>query len=838
MRKAFICHSSLDKHYVRVLAKKLGRAKVVFDEISFVPGKDFREQIIAGINSSCLFVFIASKASLSSLWCKFELEQAYFKKLTGTIETHLAIIIDRDVAFADLPTWMQQAKAVIQPRPSQATRDIQHSLFESLSPQVDRPFVGRQYLQESFTTIFSDLNTPAPHVFVVSGLEGIGRRSYLSRVVRDVLGLHLEPFMFVDEACGLDDIYLWALDETDDLGTRNDLANEMRAFATLGESQKIEEISNRLHLLCADNCVPCFVDQGGMLKDFGTYNDHYSELFKKFCSKHEDHYLACVHRRSPAGDDLFLHQRIGPLERHESRVLLQRLFRGTNNSFQGEKLNEISEFLDGYPPAAYFAATFAKTYGVESLLADKSMLVDFKARRFSRYINDLKLSDVECIVLKYLASEKPMPLAALAAAIGWTIEQTVPILRALIDNSLIVLIGENYGVSLPIRDAIYRAKGDIDSVIYKEILERLTKTFWNDPNAAPSLEIVDATLHAVARSGSTKFEPYQDLVRVSVVHRLAQECYHRKQWNQALEYAQRGELMDPQRKQLRAIHFKSFVQLERWPEAQAILDIIDKSGDRMTHYLRGFLLRKRKQYREAILAFQAALDTGDHSYAVYRDYADCLYRCKKYKEAFEKIQWVLQRDTENIHILDLIVRIGLDSSDFEMAERFLKELERFDLDQKFIHHRKARYLSAKKMWESALVEADVACKTGFSPFEAYAQRANIYIELAKYSEAAKEIDELQKKFRSHKRDIQIGLQCKLLIRQKKWREAKTVWDSMEDKSSEVHRWILYRILELKGRDEYVLLSERKAAAQEAEQLKSMLDHQENLLQLDLPEVME
>ena len=35
MEKAFLCHSSADKAYVDRVAKRLGRAKVVFDVMTF-----------------------------------------------------------------------------------------------------------------------------------------------------------------------------------------------------------------------------------------------------------------------------------------------------------------------------------------------------------------------------------------------------------------------------------------------------------------------------------------------------------------------------------------------------------------------------------------------------------------------------------------------------------------------------------------------------------------------------------------------------------------------------------------------------------------------------------
>ena len=85
-------------------------------------------------------------------------------------------------------------------------------------PSSGHTFVGRQALQQDFVNGVSSIALPTP-IFVATGLEQIGRRSYLGRVCRDNLGLDLGPSFQIDETRGLEDLYLWVLDETFDLGT-------------------------------------------------------------------------------------------------------------------------------------------------------------------------------------------------------------------------------------------------------------------------------------------------------------------------------------------------------------------------------------------------------------------------------------------------------------------------------------------------------------------------------------------------------------------------------------------------------------------------------------------
>ncbi|MEK6710127.1 MAG: tetratricopeptide repeat protein, partial [Nitrospinota bacterium] len=661
----------------------------------------------------------------------------------------------------------------------------------------------------------------------ISGLEGIGRRSYLERACKDNLGLNLGPYFRFDETIDLDDLYLWTLDETSDLGTRENMASEIRTFSSQPQSVKIEEIINRLKILCSDNCVPCFVDFGGFLDDLGQYKEPYVELLNAFALLDEDYYLALIHRRSPFVDDLpfapkILRQKVQPLQKEEMTLLCQQLFRLNRRKINMASIEEIVTYMGGHPLAAYFTLSYVVDYGLQALVADKSILVDFNAKKFTRYIGGLTFSDTEWFVLQYLASEQVLPLSIIGVVADLRPEDLAPLLRNLIDHSLVLVMDDNYTISPPIRDAIHRVRGFIDAETYQEIRRRITETFWSNDKAAPQIEVVDATLHAVARSGSADLSPYQDLTRTSIVHRLARECYIRREWEPALEYATRAESMDPSRREVKIISFKSLVQLEKWDQAEIKLNEIQRSGNRLSFYLKGFMLRRRRQFQQAISCFELALKSGDKSHSVYRDYADCLHRCSRYKDALENVEIVLKRDPENIFALDLAIRICSDMEDTTKAEYFLAELEQHDINGRFIHHRRAKVLTEKRMWETALIEVEKACTTGFSTFEAFAQKVDTLIEMTRFEDAGLALNILERRFRGQRRDVQKGLRCKLLIRQGNWREAKSIWDNLDDKTLGVHLGLLQRILELKGSDALVPLAERTQAKDEAEKLKAKL----------------
>ena len=351
MDKAFLCHSSKDKEYVERVAKRLGRAKVIFDAMSFRAGHDFREEIKKGLEASSLFVFFVSRTSLESTWCLYEVDEAQFKKVTGKLRGQLVIIIDPEVTFGDLPKWMQRLRAIIQTRSIQAAREIERELF-AIGPAslTAKPFVGRQALQQEFVERLSVSMEVSPRIFVVSGLEGVGRRSYLDRALLDNLGLTLGPFRVLDTTSTVEDLFIWSVDETSDVMTREELAAEAAIFRSLTKTSQAAEILSRLRLICEGRFVPCLIDQGGMLNESGEIREPYASILEEFTSSDEDAYLAIAGTRAPRIEEAkfferTLQQRVQPLRIPESRILLQQLMRHEAISLKDPEAEELTRRL-------------------------------------------------------------------------------------------------------------------------------------------------------------------------------------------------------------------------------------------------------------------------------------------------------------------------------------------------------------------------------------------------------------------------------------------------------------------------------------------------------------
>lgn len=129
--------------------------------------------------------------------------------------------------------------------------------------------------------------------------------------------------------------------------------------------------------------------------------------------------------------------------------------------------------------------------------------------------------------------------------------------------------------------------------------------------------------------------------------------------------------------------------------------------------------------------------------------------------------------------------------------------------------------AARGKWPEALRDAEVACGVSNPSFQAFAQKADVLIEMSDFPAAETVLDGLRPP-NAMKRDVKIGLKCKLLLRQKKWREAEAQFNGLLEKESSVARMIRKEILEQKVMDTKVPKEERESAKLELKRIGELL----------------
>jgi hypothetical protein len=206
--KAFLSHSSLDKEFIREVANKLGRLNCIFDERSFSSGKEFKEEIEGYLENSNVFVFFATNNSLSSFWCNFEIDQAFYTKLKGKLSSGVVYLIDSTAKQNDIPTWLRTALIKEESSPAAIARDIKHHLNKA-ADDFQRPvYLGRSKERELLENSLNPIDGSfPPRVISIFGLPGVGRRTLIKNSIKDLYSLNkyveinIEPGDNINSLC-------------------------------------------------------------------------------------------------------------------------------------------------------------------------------------------------------------------------------------------------------------------------------------------------------------------------------------------------------------------------------------------------------------------------------------------------------------------------------------------------------------------------------------------------------------------------------------------------------------------------------------------------------------
>jgi tetratricopeptide (TPR) repeat protein len=828
--KAFLSHSSQDKHYVGVVANRLGRARVEYDLMSFEPMVDFRDSIRAALARSECLVLFASRASLESLWVKYEIQSADELIRQGRLRSAVALIIDEQTTIADLPAWMRQARVERIRQPTRAARIISHHLHRLQGLDDQPPFIGRERLiAEMSRLLIGRPDVAPPRMLIVHGLPGTGRRTFLQHALKNVLSLELGPIFRVDAADDLETLHASLATELGELDTRAALSDAIARFRASSLPQRTEELGRLVAGLAEPHFAPAILDGGGLLQPNGHYVEGVLELLDELAASFPNVHLALIHARKPLVDRdrltsfLGLQFRVPPIERQATGLLLSQCLRRAGITANPEEVAELAQYMDGYPPAVYLAVSLVKEYGLRTILADKSMLVDFKIRTFSQLLQKLDLVEPDWNCLRILASEPILPFEALAAVLGLESADMAAQLRRLIDLSLVTPHQDVFQIAPPIREAVFVARGNLADGEFGAIAAALEGTFWKDKDALPPIEIVAATVHAVSRSNAARLSQFGSLVLPSTLYRAAKEKYDEggpEAWATARSLIDRVLEIDRSHRRARVLQFKLFVRLSEWDNAERVLREIVAAGDFQQHYLRGFMLWKRGQPEAAIEAFRNSLRVGYSQVGVFHGMAACQLKRRQVDEALESIREGLKHSSRpNKFLLDLGVQVAIEAEAYEEAKRYLDDLRRVG-DEGGYHHRAAVLLSAQGKFAEALPHATTAVEMGRARFEVLANLINILIERDEFRQATSELNALDDRFKlyTHTHDVRKGLRCKLLVREQKWRLAEQVIDEIQDRRTPQYLALRFDILAQKVKDPTVTPGERATALAEREAL--------------------
>ena len=205
MIKAFISHSSKQKKdFVEPLVELLGRDSCVIDCYDFQAAYETLGQIYLQMDKCSIFVFLVSKDSLESDWCKKELARAYDKLSNSDQLRFWPFIIDENVKIEDTPEWIHKTKCYnlkYFKTPLALAREIEQKFREIIwreNPYLmnkETLLVGRNSDIDSFEEKYYSSRTSKLRAAIISGRDGVGKEAFAIQCLQKI-GKDIETIPF------------------------------------------------------------------------------------------------------------------------------------------------------------------------------------------------------------------------------------------------------------------------------------------------------------------------------------------------------------------------------------------------------------------------------------------------------------------------------------------------------------------------------------------------------------------------------------------------------------------------------------------------------------------
>ncbi len=797
--RAFLSHSSTDKETVGEVAKALGRAAVVYDAFEFAVGDEFRDAILAGLSKSDIFVLFASRRALQRDWVKFEIAAAKEALTRQALSRVVTFVIDPDLDLGSVPEWMKSTLIVRQEHAGLIAVEIRRLIGQRLKEGMPSYFVGRRNEIEQALDLISSFTDPDQRPpLLVYGLKGIGRRTLVQAIARDNLSYSTTIPIALKAGDLLPETFIRLSDALSPGGVKN-YADLLAAQEAKAPEVLLADIVHLMKVACASGTLPVLVDDGALAQQNGVLRPEFEALYHAVEADREvDAVIVAGRRLYGSGGASLPALRVPELDQSSTQNLLRIAGRDMGIVFDRPGLASIATYSRGYPPAVRFALDEARARGIPQVVANQRAIVNFSAEFFLRQLKQTSsITATMETILRVLSAFSPLPLSVIANYCGISGSEANENVDHLLDLAFVLPDGLHFRITEPLRDAAYRAFDGL-TINSSRVADLLDAYLRDEPDDDARLNLGQTIFRASLLSGSGLKSRFavgfaSDLIQV------ATQSYHDQDYDLAIRYGASALEARPDNVDVRRYVAQALIRRERYQEAEAHIDALVRLGElKEAFYVRGFAARRKREYRDAIEAYEMSLAHGRGGVAIHRELASSYFELGDLPKAEHYIRQAEERSPHNRYVVDLRCTIALRLGDLETAGRTLAILERVD-PSGFADHRRSTFEQARGAPEAALEFAESANRKIAHPtFEVMANLANCEIEAGRATSAISTLTSIQQKFGGANHDAQTGLRCKYEIRSGTVQAAEGLWNTLRDRGTPVHTGLRLSILNRKA----------------------------------------
>lgn len=402
MSRVFLSHSSKDKGFVEKVAELFGKDRCVYDKYSFESGMKNIDEIMFGLDNTDIFVYFISEHSLESEWVQTEINNAE-KKLNSNkslLSQIYPIIIDKNINYSDSRIAMFLKKD----SDSYNLRHIEYPklAYKKISSQIIRllmekdinfsertnHFYGRDDEISLFKKRYDDFSMPQMKCLVVSGIEGIGRFSYIkeslrsARIIKDYY-TPIKISMKRNET--IEDLII----KISDTGFSSITLENIKLLRSMDE--KIELLTELLLKVQNQNEYIVIYDDMCLL----DFSKSFRFWFEKALGGVRNEIVLAVatnvkldYMKYRNNHNFYSVELVG-LKRNERAGLLRSYSNLEKIDFTRDDIDFLIGSLTGYPPQVKYCVELAKENSVEFVRNSPHKLVEFSSNKASEILSTI-----------------------------------------------------------------------------------------------------------------------------------------------------------------------------------------------------------------------------------------------------------------------------------------------------------------------------------------------------------------------------------------------------------------------------------------------------------------
>lgn len=492
MNRAFLSHSSAQKDFVRKVYKSLGASRCILDECCFDNGKKIIDEILRGLINTDLFVIFVSNESLNSDWVQKEIVLADSFINKHSLRQVLPILIDRSIKITEdqrIPNWMKQYLMKPINTPEQAKLKILNALrhldmeTNPIYKAKRNLFVGRYKEKEELENNLNLYVEPHYNAICVSGLEGIGRRTFLRKVFEEkhILNSLNEPILLsLSNRSSIDNLILSLLKYQKDEVSGNDF-EELDSKCL---DEKIDYLKDQFSSLANANEYIFIIDDGCIVRPTMEVSDWFVKAIN-IPQMLDCFYISVISRFRPSHRFLSTHDNFISVSIDAlSSLEVKNLFFGYGKALgltSSPKYTDILATLNGIPSQVYYAVEYIQRFGVDLALRNKDLILDYGDKPVMSIISEIKERGEESFSLLVLLSKLQTTSYDMIYSLVGNTDFVNHELELFYVSGVFSLFGENkeyIEVHYSIADYIRRSRIEIKPE-YREKLQESVEKFVN-----------------------------------------------------------------------------------------------------------------------------------------------------------------------------------------------------------------------------------------------------------------------------------------------------------------------------------------------------------------------